>query len=166
MRVRCLGCDIMEWTRLELSTEGDTNKQMMMPDISNTGLDITAEIMHNSFLTNIPHLDEIKISHSSMISEISNAIESERISSRENRSLDLFLKDIGGILDKSMIKIPLTTEKPSEIIVETCTHQGVNLVRILSPEIFGGIIETFEIDEKQQIISGKWINNFLELQLE
>ena len=156
----------MEWMRLELSIEGDLNKHKSLPDISNVGLDVTAEIMHNSFLSGIPHLDEVKISHMSMMSEISDAIESDKISSRENRSLDLFLSDIGGILDGSKIKVPLATEFPTEIIVETCMNENANLVRILSPEIFGGIIETFEIGENQKISGGKWVNNILQLYLE
>ena len=49
--------DNMEWMRLELSIEDNLNKQKSIPDISNVGLDVTAEIMHNSFLTSIPHLD-------------------------------------------------------------------------------------------------------------
>ena len=158
--------DNMEWMRLELSIEDDLNKQKSIPDISNVGLDVTAEIMHNSFLTSIPHLDEIKISHMSMMSEISDAIEKDKVSSRENRSLDLFLKDIGGILDDSKIKVPLATEFPTEIIVETCKNENENLVRILSPEIFGGMIETFEIGKNKKISSGRWVNNYLELYLE
>jgi len=158
--------DNMEWMRLELSIEDNLNKQKSIPDISNVGLDVTAEIMHNNFLTSIPHLDEIKISHMSMMSEISDAIEADKISSRENRSLDLFLSDIGGILDGSKIKLPMATEFPTEIIVETCRNENTNLVRILSPEIFGGMIETFEIGENQKISGGKWANNLLELYLE
>lgn len=156
----------MEWMRLELSIEDDLNKQKSIPDISNVGLDVTAEIMHNSFLNSIPHLDEVKISHMTMMSEISDAIEGNKISSRENRSLDLFLSDVGGILDGSKIKVPLATDFPTEIIVETCRNENTNLVRVLSPEIFGGMIETFEIGENQRISSGKWVNNLLELYLE
>ncbi|MBD50492.1 MAG: hypothetical protein CMB08_01035 [Euryarchaeota archaeon] len=156
----------MEWMRLELSIEDDLNKQKSIPDISKVGLDVTAEIMHNTFLNNIPHLDEIKISHMTMMSEISDAIEGDKILSRENRSLDLFLSDVGGILDGSKIKVPLATDFPTEIIVETCRNENTNLVRILSPEIFGGMIETFEIDKNQRISSGKWVNNLLELYLE
>jgi hypothetical protein len=158
--------DNMEWMRLELSIEDDLNKQKSIPDISNVGLDVTAEIMHNSFLNSIPHLDEVKISHMTMMSEISDAIEGNKISSRENRSLDLFLSDVGGILDGSKIKVPLATDFPTEIIVETCRNENTNLVRVLSPEIFGGMIETFEIGENQRISSGKWVNNLLELYLE
>ncbi len=158
--------DNMEWMRLELSIEDDLNKQKSIPDISKVGLDVTAEIMHNTFLNNIPHLDEIKISHMTMMSEISDAIEGDKILSRENRSLDLFLSDVGGILDGSKIKVPLATDFPTEIIVETCRNENTNLVRILSPEIFGGMIETFEIDKNQRISSGKWVNNLLELYLE
>jgi len=156
----------MEWMRLELSIEDDLNKQKSIPNVSNIGLDVTAEIMHNNFLTSIPHLDEIKISHMSMMSEISDAIEKDKISSRENRSLDLFLSDIGGILDDSNIKVPLVTEFPKEIIVETCKNGNRNLVRILSPEIFGGMVETFEIGKNQKVSGGKWANNLLELYLE
>ena len=75
--------DNMEWTRLELSIEDDLNKQKIIPDISSTGLDVTAEMMHDSFLTNLPHLDEVKISHMSMMSEISDAIESDKFLSRD-----------------------------------------------------------------------------------
>ncbi|MBK63979.1 MAG: hypothetical protein CMB47_00445 [Euryarchaeota archaeon] len=158
--------DNMEWMRLELSIEDDLNTQKSIPDISNVGLDVTAEIMHNSFLNSIPHLDEVKISHMTMMSEISDAIEGDKIASRENRSLDLFLTDIGGILEDSNIKLPLATEFPTEIIVETCRSESGNLVRILSPEIFGGMIETFEIGKNQKISGGKWANNLLELYLE
>ena len=98
-----------------------------------------------------------------MMSEISDAIESDKISSRENRSLDLFLSDVGGILDGSIIKVPLATDFPTEIIVQTCRNENTNLVRVLSPEIFGGMIETFEIGKNQKISSGKWVNNILEL---
>ncbi|MBU04357.1 MAG: hypothetical protein CMA58_05205 [Euryarchaeota archaeon] len=158
--------DNMEWTRLELSIEDDLNKQKIIPDISSTGLDVTAEMMHDSFLTNLPHLDEVKISHMSMMSEISDAIESDKFLSRENKSLDLFLKGIGGTLEESKIRVPLTTKFPTEIIVETSIDRGDNLVRILSPEIFGGIIETFKIGNNQKISGGKWADNYLELQLE
>ena len=158
--------DSMEWKRIELLIGDDLNIQRQVPDISNSGLDVTAEIMHDSFLSNMPHLEEVNISHMSIMSEISDAIESEKVSSRRNKSLDIFLEEVGGILDNSKIKIPLSTNFPSEIIVETNRSMGNNLVRIISPEVFGGMIETFAIGENQEISNGKWINDFLELQIE
>ena len=166
MRVRCLENDNMEWMRIELSIEDGLNIHGELPNNPNSGLDVTAEIMHNSFLSNMPHLEEVNNTHKSIISEISDTIKSEKISSRSNKSLDLFLEDVGGILDNSKIKIPLSTRFPTEIIVETSRNKGNNLVRIMSPEVFGGMIETFKIGENQKISNGKWINDYLELQIE
>ena len=95
--------DSMEWKRIELLIGDDLNIQRQVPDISNSGLDVTAEIMHDSFLSNMPHLEEVNISHMSIMSEISDAIESEKASSRRNKSLDIFLEEVGGILDNSKI---------------------------------------------------------------
>ena len=60
----------------------------------------------------------------------------------------------------------MSTRFPTEIIVETSRNKGNNLVKIMSPEVFGGMIETFKIGENQKISNGKWINDYLELQIE
>ena len=80
MRVRCLGNDNMEWMRIELSIEDGLNIHGEVPNNPNPGLDVTAEIMHNSFLSNMPHLEEVNNTHKSIISEISDTIKSEKIS--------------------------------------------------------------------------------------
>jgi|TARA_B110000495_G_C22856572_1_gene499475 hypothetical protein len=156
----------MEWNRLELSVKDAKRSQSKMLEVSDTGLDITAEIMHDRFLNNLPHLEGVKISHMNMMSEISNMIESEKDISRENRSIELFLSDVGGTISDHNIKIPLETEFPREIIIETAKGDNSNLVRIITPEIFGGIMSTFEISEDKKIIKGEWSNGFLELKLE
>ena len=118
MRVRCLGNDNMEWMRIELSIEDGLNIHGEVPNNPNPGLDVTAEIMHNSFLSNMPHLEEVNNTHKSIISEISDTIKSEKISSRSNKSLDLFLVPSNSIIRLSISDCFVTSNpiRASEII--------------------------------------------------
>jgi len=49
--------------------------------IATSGLDVGAEQMHEEFLADLPHLDEVRSEHARVVSDVSEPIEDGQVSS-------------------------------------------------------------------------------------
>ena len=155
----------MQWSRIQVVLPGSSAEADALLDIGKSGLDVTAEQTHSEFMGSAPHLDEVIQEHKSVISDISNSVESSKTMSRDFRPVGEILSELGGTMGGREITIPLPTALPEELLVESVNQDGGALVRLIAPERFGGIIKHFSLSEGDSIVGAKWSNGKLVLEL-
>lgn len=149
----------MEWERIELSIFKNNFEEIgENPDIM--GLEINAEKMHDIFLKTSGHLDLVKEQHSKVTMGVSNLIKNDNLSKKAT-NLNFFSNGKIDNISKLMHKIPIETNFPEGIIIEINNEH--NLLRVLFPNMSGGEIKTFSLDDSEKIKDAKWENNLLEL---
>ena len=155
----------MQWSRIQVEMPSSSAVSDARLGVGESGLDATAEQMHDDFIGSIPHLDEVREEHHAVISELSQAMEAARAVSRELQPLGELLSELGGSMGEREITIPLPTAKPGELVIETMTEDGGELVRLIAPERFGGTIRHFSLPEGDSIVGARWSDGELVLEL-
>ena len=133
--------------------------------ITTSGLDVGAEQMHEEFLADLPHLDEVRSEHTRVISDVSEPIEMAKSLAREIQPLDEMLAELGGSLSADRISIPLPSAIPDSLVVERLASERGELVRLIAPERFGGIMRQFVLPEERALTRAVWSEGELRLEI-
>ncbi len=151
----------MEWTRINVqSDENSTENSHDFGDLK-LGLDTDAESMHASFLNSLPHLSEVQERHSVFVSDIESRALSTTVS-----SLGDFLSEFGGEWSGSEIRIPLKGGMREDVVVDSKEEDGTQLIRIISPERFGGMLRSFLLPEGRSIVGASWEGEILAIKVD
>ncbi|MFL2493402.1 MAG: hypothetical protein ACJ0HH_01430 [Candidatus Thalassarchaeum sp.] len=164
IRVSCFGVT-MSWSRIRVEMPGSSAETDARLGIGESGLDATAEQIHGEFMGSIPHLDEVRQEHQSVISDLSNSVEVSKTMSREIQPVGKILSELGGSMGDREITLPLPTALPEDLVVESMTRDGGALVRLMVPERFGGIVRHFSLADGDSIVGARWSNGKLVLEL-
>ena len=133
--------------------------------IATSGLDVGAEQMHEEFLADLPHLDEVRSEHARVVSDVSEPIETAKSLARDIQSLDEMLAELGGSLSADRISIPLPSAIPDGLVVERLASEQGELVRLIAPERFGGIMRQFTLPEDRVLTRAVWSEGELSLEI-
>ena len=71
----------MEWTSIDVESEGDVSEETGGLSDLKVGLDTDAESMHREFMRGLPHLSDVQEMHSSVVSEIESRALNDEVSS-------------------------------------------------------------------------------------
>ena len=144
----------MSWVDYEIQLpERELNIEPLVK--SNLGFDVTASDMHDRFIDDLPHSDIIA-DHQTFISEVTTAIETTKMNIREILPLDEMLHEFNGENNANGIKIDLPIVNPSDIVVKTMMDDNFQIVRLMVPERFGGLLRTFRLPKDKEISSISW----------
>ena len=133
----------MQWTRVKVEMLGLKGHALDSLGITTSGLDVGAEQMHEEFLADLPHLDEVRSEHTRVVSDVSEPIEAAKSLTRDIQPLGEMLAELGGSLSADRISIPLPSAIPEGLVVERLASEQGELVRLIAPERFGGILRQF-----------------------
>ncbi len=61
----------MQWSKVQIEMHGPSGHTPDPLGIATSGLDVGAEQMHEEFLADLPHLDEVRSGHARVVSDIS-----------------------------------------------------------------------------------------------
>ncbi|MBI87793.1 MAG: hypothetical protein CMB67_02025 [Euryarchaeota archaeon] len=150
----------MEWTKVSIRTDEDSATGDLGLEGLKLDLDSDAESMHREFLRGLPHLSEVQERHRGVVSDVSAKPLEGSIS-----TLGEFLSEFGGEWEGSEVRIPLPTSMRDEVLVHTKKEGGRQLVRLISPERFGGILKTFDLPEGTGIAEVFWEGDYLSMRL-
>jgi len=150
----------MEWTRVDVQSDAEIGAIGGLADLK-VGLDTDAESMHRGFLNELPHLSEVMESHNSVVSEIESRVMSESVS-----TLGEFVSEFGGEWSESEIRLPLQATNKSELAIDTTIENDSQIVRLISPERFGGLIRTFRLPEGRSVAKAIWEGEFITIKLD
>ncbi len=151
----------MEWTRVNVQSDDDSIEDSSDFEDLKIGLDTNAESMHESFLKSMPHLSEVQERHILVVSEIESRALSSTVS-----SLGDFLSEFGGEWSESEIRVPLKAEIREGVVVDSKDEDGGQLVRIISPERFGGLLRSFRLPEGRRIVGASWEGEILSIKVD
>ncbi|MBR79457.1 MAG: hypothetical protein CMA88_01550 [Euryarchaeota archaeon] len=151
----------MEWTRVNVQSDDDSIEDSSDFEDLKIGLDTNAESMHESFLKSMPHLSEVQERHILVVSEIESRALSSTVS-----SLGDFLSEFGGEWSESEIRVPLEAEIREGVVVDSKDEDGGQLVRIISPERFGGLLRSFRLPEGRRIVGASWEGEILSIKVD
>jgi len=136
----------MEWTRVDVqSDEAIIDGVGGLSDLK-VGLDTDAESMHQEFLKALPHLSEVQEMHGEVVSEIESRALSDSVS-----TLGEFVSEFGGEWSESEIRLPLPSAIRNGITIDTKREEESEIVRIVSPERFGGLLRSFRLPEGRSV---------------
>ena len=150
----------MEWTRVDIQSDAGIEATGGLADLK-LGLDTDAESMHMGFLNELPHLSEVMEVHNSIVSDIESRVMSDSIS-----TLGEFVSEFGGEWSESEIRLPLKTTNKRGFAIDTSIENESQLVRVVSPERFGGLIKTFRLPEGRSVSKAIWEGEFISIKLD
>ena len=155
----------MQWSRVQVERLGPNGHAPGPLGITTSGLDVGAEQMHEEFLTDLPHLDEVRSEHARVVSDVSEPIETAKSLARDVQPLDEMLAELGGSLSADRISIPLPSAIPGDLVVERLASEQGELVRLIAPERFGGIMRQFVLPEERALTRAVWSEGELRLEI-
>ena len=120
--------------------------------------------MHEEFLADLPHLEEVRGEHAKVVSDVSEPIEVAKSLARDIQPLDEMLAELGGSLSADRISIPLPSVLPEELVVERLVNEEGDVVRLIAPERFGGILRKFALPEGSALERAVWSEGELSLE--
>ncbi|MBT3356980.1 MAG: hypothetical protein HN534_02975 [Euryarchaeota archaeon] len=154
----------MDWVTQDIALP---SQELSIPSLvkSSLGFDVTAAEMHDQFLTDLPH-SEIIVNHQNVISDVLTPIESAKMNIREIMPLDEMLREFNGDKDEVGIRLELPSASPTEIIIKTMIDENQQIVRVLVPERFGGLLRTFRMPIDKEISTISWEDGILSLMMD
>ena len=150
----------MEWTRVDVQSDSEIEEISGLADLK-VGLDTDAESMHRGFLNELPHLSEVMEVHNSVVSDIESRVMSDSVS-----TLGEFVSEFGGEWTESEIRLPLKTANKSKFAIDTTIEDDSQIVRVISPERFGGLIRKFRLPEGRSVSKAIWEGEFISIKLD
>ena len=153
----------MQWSRVQVEMPGLGGHEPSLGVVT-PGLDLGAERMHEEFLSDLPHLEEVRGEHAKVVSDVSEPIETAKSLARDIQPLDEMLAELGGSLSADRISIPLPSTLPEELVVERLANEQGDVVRLIAPERFGGILRKFALPEGSALARAVWSEGELSLE--
>ena len=150
----------MEWTRVHLESDENSLETIHGFDDLKIGLDTDAESMHQNFLKAVPQFEEIKNRHNQMLSNLESRELGKTVS-----TLGDFLSEFGGEWSDPLIRMPISIADRGQVVLEIGREESTELVRIISPERFGGMMRTFRVPDGKSLVSAIWEDECLILRL-
>ena len=150
----------MEWTRVDVQSDAEVESIGGLADLK-VGLDTDAETMHRGFLNELPHLSEVMEMHDSVVSDIESRVISDSVS-----TLGEFVSEFEGEWSESEIRLPLKTADKSKFAIDTTIENDSQIVRVISPERFGGLIRKFRLPEGRSVSKAIWEGEFISIKLD
>ncbi len=150
----------MEWTRVDVRSDSEIESIGGLADLK-VGLDTDAESMHRGFLNELPHLSEVMEMHDSVVTEIESRVLSDSVS-----TLGEFVSEFGGEWSESEIRLPLPTTNKNEFTIDTTNDNDSQIVRVISPERFGGLIRSFRLPKERRVSGAIWEGEFISIKLD
>lgn len=150
----------MEWTKVDVQSDSEMESIGSLADLK-VGLDTDAESMHRGFLNELPHLSEVMEMHGSLVSDIESRALSDSVS-----TLGEFVSEFGGEWSESEIRLPLSNANKRDFAIETTNENDSQIVRMISPERFGGLIRTFRLPRGKVVSGAIWEGEFITIKFD
>ncbi len=150
----------MEWTKVDVQSDSEMESIGSLADLK-VGLDTDAESMHRGFLNELPHLSEVMEMHGSLVSDIESRALSDSVS-----TLGEFVSEFGGEWSESEIRLPLSNANKRDFAIETTNENDSQIVRMISPERFGGLIRTFRLPRGMVVSGAIWEGEFITIKFD
>ncbi|MBJ28789.1 MAG: hypothetical protein CMB61_01855 [Euryarchaeota archaeon] len=151
----------MEWRRIDVEIDDSIESDDSDMVGSKMGFETNAESMHSEFLSGLTHLSEVQESHYNVIAEIESGIQRTIV-----KPLDDFVAEYGAKLSELEIIIPFRSTNLSGISMEAKDDVEGQIVRIIESERFGGLIKSFRLPPRREVVGAEIEGEFLSIKLD
>ena len=135
------------WERVDIQVLGSLNTNVMINSI-NHGLDTTADQMHEQFLSDIPHLEEVSVTHNSVMKAASEIVTDSRKWSRDFGNPMDFIEELDEAVLEKGLDFEITELNLESLSVSKLVRENDSLIKIILPERFGGTMHTYRLPEE------------------
>ena len=151
----------MKWTRVDVqSDETIIDRVVGLADLK-VGLDTDAESMHKEFLNSLPHLLEVQEMHGVVVSDIESRTLNDSVS-----TLGEFVSEFGGEWSESEIRLPMPANNRDEFVIDTKSDEVSQIVRMIAPEKFGGMLRSFRLPKGRGVAGAIWEGEVISIKLD
>jgi hypothetical protein len=77
-----------------------------------------------------------------------------------------FVSEFGGEWSESEIRLPLSNANKRDFAIETTNENDSQIVRMISPERFGGLIRTFRLPRGMVVSGAIWEGEFITIKFD
>lgn len=131
---------------------------------SNEGLETNAEKLHQKFVNDQQHLNDVRKFHMEIMSEPLTNIQQELDRRMDIYSTHDMLREFKGEINDLGISLPMKINSPNDILFQSRIENETQIVQIVSSNINGGIFRNFALPEGyeiKQIVSNNGIIEIL-----
>jgi hypothetical protein len=151
------------WKRHEIQLS-DSNKGLTISlETVENNLNSNARDMHRRFLLNLPHLTEVQKRHEDIVMNITTDLEEAKMKNREINTVDEILLEFGGEKTDSGLSLSFPSGSPENLIFQTTYENEIQIARIISSDVFGGLLRIFKLPPGKEIERINWNNGIVEL---
>lgn len=155
----------MEWRPITIETSGKL-PPVNEDEKSTMGLTASPEKLHQEFLADLGHLQEIHNSHIAAISENFNSVEANFDKTAGVISTTAMLNRFDGVQDESHIALPLHGCELSGVELSMTEIDGSSIVKLNVTSRAGDEIEqAFNLPQGRRLASASWDGGSLHLHL-
>ena len=151
------------WQRHEIQLSDSDDRLKVSLETSENSLNSNAQDMHKKFLLNLPHLTEVQKIHENLVTNMTIDLEETKMKNREINTMDEIITEFGGKYIDSGITLPFPSGSPENLIFQTTYENDIQVARIISPDVFGGLLRTFKLPPGKEIETINWDNGIIEL---
>ena len=153
----------MEWSRVEINRTDVTERGLKESLIITGGLDTNAYSSHQKFMNDAPHLEEVmKIHRNSFRKGVISRYDADMDS--HFKAFEEAVSALGAVSMESGLEIPIINTTFVNIVLEKAIVGNEQVFRLIAPEDFGGILETFSLPEGARFDGAIWSGNSLKIQ--
>ena len=153
----------MEWVRVSIGEEESNVPPMPALSGSYDGLDSDASSSHQRFFSNIPHMTEVIDNHERSTRKVLLPGNDSLGGYGSIKSFEERVTAIGAESLGDGLEIPLSKSVREEVLLQEATTESGHLIRLVAPEKFGGIIESFKLPTGTTLDEAFWDGDRLKI---
>ena len=151
------------WQRHEIKILHNELNIKNHTQISANSLDTNAQSLHRDFITNLPHLSEVRNDHMAIVADIGSDIETIKNTKRSIISTEDLLNEYNGEMDDRGISLPIKINSSDDLVIRSRMENEKQIVQITSANINGGIFRNFIMPNGCEITGISSGNGVLEI---
>ena len=153
----------MEWVRVSIGEEESNVPPMPALSGSYDSLDSDASSSHQRFFSNIPHMTEVIGNHERSTKKVLFPGNDSMGGYGSIKSFEERVTAIGAESLGDGLEIPLSKSVREEVLLQEATTESGHLIRLVAPEKFGGIIESFKLPTGTTLDEAFWDGDRLKI---
>lgn len=154
----------MDWTNVELVSIPEMDEKANSEPIL-AGLSATPSNLHEAFLTDLPHLQEIQNAHASHLATAGEEVEAHFSVLSNLQTADTAIATLGGFREGDSLVLPLQGAIQDRVQLEMAMHGDLTALKLQAEGVDGvKLSRTFTLPAGSQLAQAGWRGNSLILE--
>ena len=155
----------MDWTTIELVSIPENDDAAESTPIL-AGLSANPSDLHDAFLSDLPHLQEIQIAHAAHLATAGEEAEAHYSTLTSLKTADVAIATLGGFREGNALVLPLQGAIQDRVQLEIGSHGETTILRLQAEGEKGeAFSRTFTLPAGCQLAKAGWRGNNLILEL-